>query len=293
MCLSADRFFTGQNGRTSCTPHNPFSLAKSTGVVADTSVARKLNLSLIHNQSVDGEHKRFDTSEHLQSNDIDIIEQSPLKEACNGHVENMERTLSLDDDEVSIIITEPPSSPVTINNPTSSSDEMNEEEDSEIKSPSQLEQVNINTTDEGEDATHEMSIESVVEQNASTVTKKFGHRDLREFAFKRKSEREQRPSSHTNKRNHSLPNSYITSQTPNRKIMSSEDFLCPLEHKKHKTVAKESEDTTAQVDPVQCLHPDKSAVKNVSPLKRVICLLCLLPFSEGNFFRFQTGRHPL
>ena len=260
MC---DRFFTGQNGRTSCTPHNPFSLSK-TRTVAAASAARKLDLSLVHDSSVESEGRVFDMSKHLQEDNVDVIEQSPVKDTCNGY-ENTSIS-----DEVAII--ESPSSTPADEVVELSSDELDSKEDCKINrcSSSQLEQENVSMIDEGESIKHD--IEILAEQTSSTVAEKLGHRDLKEFAFIRRSERDQRPPQN---RSFSLPS--IGDKTPNRKVMSSDDFLCPLERKKHKPVDTENklEQSTEQVNSIQEQHGsnadtnikkrDSKSTKNVSP----------------------------
>lgn len=233
MC---DRFFTGQNGRTSCTPHNPFSLSK-TRAVAAASAARKLDLSLIHDSSVESRGGVFDMSKHLQQDNVDVIEQSPVKDTCDGYIEDPEKT-SISDDEVVII--ESPSSTPADENVKLSDDELESKEDCKINQclSSRSEQENVSTIDEDESINHENSIEILVEQ--TSIPKKLGHRDLKEFAFIRRSERDRQPPQ--NSRSFSLPTiGDNISRTPNRKVMSSEDFLCPLECKKYKTVATENE----------------------------------------------------
>ena len=236
--LCCDRFFTGQNGRTSCTPLNPFSLPKA-NTTAAASVARKLNLSSIHDNSTEssrGEKLAFDTCNYLQD-DIDIIEQSPVKEnMSNGHIENLQETSALD--EVSII--DSPLTPVTA-----------EDVDHEMKisSPLQLQQQNTNVLAKDEDS--DSVVHSCNKKQTTSPVKRLGHRDLREFAFRSKAEREQRTPQ--NSRSHSLPINSIVSSTPAlpRKTMSSVDFLCPLERKRHKTVTTEREAEGSTV-PASC-----------------------------------------
>ena len=245
--MRVDRFFTGQNGCTSYTPHNPFSLSKSRAVAAG-SAARKLNLSFIHDNSVESERGKpvFDMSKLMQDDNIDVIEQSPVKDMCNGYTEDTDKTSI--SDEVAIVVS--PSSPPADEDVKLPNDEMDSEEDCKIYTPSQSEQQNVSMVDDGENVNHK-NIESI-EQITSTNTKKLGHRDLREFLFIRRSERDQRPPQ--NSRSLSLPSiSDNISSTPNRKVMSSEDFLCPLERKKHKTIATENEleGSTIQVHSVQ------------------------------------------
>lgn len=244
-------------------------------------MARKLDLSLIHDSSVEsvGENSAVDMCRNFQDNDIDTIEQSPIKDTCNGHIENIEEATMLDE----VAITGSPSSPFTAEGVKSSDDEMDREEDSKNYSPSQLEQRNANMIDRGKGVASEdlESSEGTVKQITSTVTKKLGHRDLREFAFKKKSERNQGPPS--NSRSLSLPSSDVISRMSNRKIMSSEDFLCPLERKKHKPVAAERdlevEESAGQVNSVQDIKlktHDEPAIKNVSQSIKVICHVTLL-----------------
>lgn len=264
--LCCDRFFTGQNGRTSCTPLNPFSLPKA-NTTAAASVARKLNLSSVHDSSTEssrGGKLTFDICNHLQD-DIDIIEQSPVKEnMSNGHIENMQETSALD--EVSII--DSPSTPVTA-----------EDVDHEMKinSPLQLQQQNTNVLAKDEDS-DSVECSCNEKQTTSPVAKRLGHRDLREFAFRSKAEREQ--GTPQNSRSRSLPINSIVSSTPAlpRKTMSSEDFLCPLERKRHKTVTTEREAegsaVPASCDPLQSANlkaHDKPTAKNA--LKMVIDVL--------------------
>ena len=250
LCVCVyDRFFTGQNGRTSCTPHNPFSLSKCRSVAA-TSAARKLDLSFIHDSSIEsgGGKPVFDMSEHLQDDKINVIEQSPVKDMCSGYIEDTEKTLM--SDEVAII--EQPSSTVIDEDIKLSNNEMDSEEDYKINTPSQLDQENVSMLDEVENVELEDNNESMVKQTACTIRKKLGHHDLKEFAFVRRSERDQQPPQ--NSRSLSLPSiGDNISRAPTRKIMSSEDFLCPLEHKKHKTVTTENEleESTVQVNSVQ------------------------------------------
>lgn len=225
-------------------------------------MARKLDLSIVHDdRSVESGDREVvsDVCERLQDNEIDIIEQSPLKNTYNNG--GIEETSTLDE------VIESPSTPEV----KSSGDEMNSEKNSEKNSSSQLEQRIIG---KDESVGCEKSNEGVVvRQTTPTITKKFGHRDLRDFAFVKKSERDSRPPQ--NSRSRSLPCSDIISRTPNRKIMSSEDFLCPLEHKKHKMVTsgRAGEDPTTQVNSVQgttLSAPDELTIKNVSPIMKVI-----------------------
>lgn len=265
--LISRRFFTGQNGHPSCTPHNPFSLPKSS---ASASVARKLDLSLVHDSSVEsrGNKSSFDTCEHLQDNSISVIEQSPVKDVCDEQVENTSAS-----DEVTII--EPLSSSVTVEDVKSSDDETGREEGDKMNTPSQLEKANVSTIGEGQNGIHEEDNESVRKQETSII-KRLGHRDLREFAFKKKSERDQKQP--RNNRSLSLPSS-DNSSASNRKIKSS-DFLCPLERKKCKIseTGNGSEDTTIQMNSIQVEKndtdggptTDKLITKNVSPSLKVI-----------------------
>ena len=224
-------------------------------------MVRKLDLSIVHDRSVESGDREVvsDVCERSQDNEIDIIEQSPLKDTYNGCIEE---TSTLDE------VTESPSTPEEVR---SSGDEINLEKNSEINSSLQLEQRIIGK-DEGVGC--EKSNEGVVvRQTTPTITKKLGHRDLRDFAFVKKSERDRRPPQSS--RSRSLPGSGIISRTPNRKIMSSEDFLCPLEHKKHKMVTSEraGEDPTTQVNSVQgttLSAPDEPTIKNVPPIMKVI-----------------------
>ena len=201
--LCCDRFFTGQNGCTSCTPLNPFSVPKA-NTTAGTSVVRKLDLSSIHDSSAEssrgGGKLVFDSSNHLQD-DVDIIEQSPLKDMSSGRIENVEETPVLDE-EVNII--DSPSSTVSVE------DVHDEEEDSKINSScSQLEQGNMLAKDKDSD-NQEGNVNK--KQITSPVAKRLGHRDLREFAFKSKAERDQQ--SAQNRRSLSLPSNGVTLSTP-------------------------------------------------------------------------------
>ena len=193
MLLLHGRFFTGQKtGHVSSTPHNPFSISKSN--VA--SVARKLNWSSVHHTPAEnsGEKSLFDEHEHLQNGNIDIVEQSPVKDTCNGWTENTGVTSTVDNGEVPMIPS--PSSPVTAVEDVVSSSNKIDEENGETSTPLQLEKGNgkelsvcrIGRDERGNIAPSSCeSNEVMVEQK--TVTKKLGHRDLREFAFIRRSER--------------------------------------------------------------------------------------------------------
>ena len=269
--LCCDRFFTGQNGCTNCTPLNPFSRSKAnTTAAAAASVARKLDLSSIHDSSAEssrgGGKSVIDPSNHLPG-DVDIIEQSPVKDTSSGHIENVEDTSVLD--EVNII--DSPSSTVTVE------DVHDEEKDSKRNSCSQLEQGNTNMLAKDEDSTIEED-NCNKKQITSPVAKRLGHCDLREFAFKRKSEREKQPPQ--NSRSLSLPSNGITLSAPTlpRKTMSVEDFLCPLERKRHKAVTTESEakEFTVQASYGQYANlkdHDEPVTKNTLSSVRVIDVL--------------------
>ena len=209
-------------------------------------------------------------SKRLQEDYVDVVEQSPVKDKCNEYIKDDAEETSISD-EVAII--DSPSSTPADENVELSDDELDNKEDCNECLSSQLEQ-DVSTIDEGGSINHENSIEILVEQT-STIAKKLGHRDLNEFAFIRRSERNQLPPQ--NSRSRSLPSiGNNISRTPNRKVMSSEDFLCPLERKKHKTVATENEreESTERVHSIQeqgsntdtnITNCDSKSIKNVSP----------------------------
>jgi len=86
---------------------------------------------------------------------------------------------------------------------------------------------------------------------------------LREFAFKRRSERDKETPQ--NGGNLPSPSGNDASEKPSRKIMCSEDFLCPLECKKHKIVAietdRELKDTTVNSESNNIDKISKSQIK--------------------------------
>ena len=275
VCV-CDRFFASQNGHTSCTPHNPFSLPKSKPFGA-ASAARKLDLSFAHNSSVEGggEKLAFEESNDLQDDTIDVIEQSPVKELgmdeCNGSSEAVEEPLLSN----GVAIIELSSSDVRAEDARVDSDN---EKDNML---TQSEQGN-STMDKDGNVIHKTS---GIAQTTSDVTKKLGHRDLKEFAFKSRSERNRHPSPQ-NSRSLSLPTGGSGDdnilRTPSRKITSLEDFLCPLQHKKHKTVATESEleESTLQVKSVQVQRRNTdtdikshkpTSIKNSPPSNTRVC----------------------
>ena len=276
MC---DRFFAGQNGRTSCIPHNPFSLPKSKPFGA----ARKLDLSFADNNSVEGRGEKLvlETSHDLQDDTIDVIEQSPVKELrvdeCNGRNE-AEKEPSLSD---GVAVIELSSLDATAEDVRLEADN---EEDNMLTQP---EQENI--MDEDENVPHHKEEKmSVKAPTTSDVTTKLGHRDLKEFAFKSKSERGQRPP--PQKRSHSFPSSgdNILS-TASRKITSSENFLCPLQYKKHKTLATDSEleESALQVKSIQVQRRntdtdlqsyEPTSIKNLPPSNARVCHVSSLSY---------------
>jgi len=114
------------------------SFGTATGPIESRAlVVRKLNLSSIHNSSADGGEKNIF---ELQNNNIDTVEQSPLKDAHGGHIEN---TKMLTLDEVDII--QSPSLPVTAEGDAKSlNDKMDEKEASRLSTLSQFEQESRN-----------------------------------------------------------------------------------------------------------------------------------------------------
>ena len=228
------------------------SFGTATGPIESRAlVVRKLNLSSIHNSSAGGgEENLFE----LQNNNIDTVEQSPLKDRHDGHIENTEMSAL---DEVAII--QSPSLPATAEDDAkSSNDEMDEKETSRVSTLSQFDQESgnksstnvIDLSEEVPTSCYASNDDTTVSQKNPAVAKKLGHRDLREFAFKRRSERDKETPQ--NGGNLPSPSGNDTSRRPSRKIMCSEDFLCPLERKKHKIVAIETdselEDTTVNLE---------------------------------------------